>query len=75
MPEHYSTNKKLHLVVRSADYQLIAGQQYKLGVDGILQRCVLDHERRDILWECHQGIAGGHENGKATALKVLQAGL
>jgi transposase InsO family protein len=54
---------------------LIAGQLYKLGLDSILRRCVLDHERQDILWECHNGVAGGHVGGKATAQKVLQAGL
>ena len=54
------------MVVRATDYQLIAGQLYKLGLDGILRRCVLDHERQDILWECHNGVAGGHVGGKAT---------
>jgi hypothetical protein len=63
------------MVVRAADYQLIAGQLYKLGLDNILRRCVLNHERQDILWECHNGVAGGHVGGKATAQKVLQAGL
>jgi hypothetical protein len=63
------------MVVRAADYQLIAGQLYKLGLDNILRRCVLNHERKDILWECHNGVVGGHVGGKATAQKVLQAGL
>lgn len=35
----------------------------------------MDHDRPDILWECHSGVAGGHVGGKATAIKVLQAGL
>jgi hypothetical protein len=35
----------------------------------------LDHERQDILWEFHSGVAGGHVGGKAMAQKVLQAGL
>jgi transposase InsO family protein len=54
---------------------LIAGQLYKLGLDSILRRCVLDNERKGILWECHSGVAGGHVGGKATAHKVLQARL
>jgi hypothetical protein len=47
-------------MVHAMDYQLIVGQLYKLGLDNILQCCVLDHERPDILWECHSGVAGGH---------------
>lgn len=74
-PADYSATQKRHLVVRAADYQLIAGQLYKSGLDNILRRCVLDHERPEILWECHSGVAGGHVGGKATAQKVLQAGL
>jgi len=57
------------------DYQLIVGKLYKLGLDSILRRCVLDHERQDILWECHSGVARGHVGGKATTQKVLQVGL
>jgi hypothetical protein len=38
-------------------------------------RCVLNHERKDILWECHSGVAGGHVGGKGTSQKVIEAGL
>jgi hypothetical protein len=48
---------------------------YKLGIDGILRRCVLEHERRMILSEAHIGIMGGHYAGKATTHKVLRAGI
>jgi len=40
----YFTTQNRHLVVRATDYQMIAGQIYKLGLDNILQRCLLDHE-------------------------------
>jgi hypothetical protein len=63
------------MVVRAVDYQLIARQLYKMGLDSILRRCVLDHERQDILWECHKKVVGGHVGGKATAQKFLQDGL
>lgn len=69
-PADYSATQKRHLVFRAADYQLISGQLYKLGSDGILRRCILDHECKDILWECHHGVAGGHYGGKATSRKV-----
>jgi hypothetical protein len=75
MSEGYSATQKRHLVVRAADYQLIASQLYKLGLDNILRRCVLDHERPNILWECHNGVSGGHVGSKDIARKILQAGL
>jgi transposase InsO family protein len=62
------------MVVREIDYHLIAGKLYKLGLDSI-RRCVLDHERQDILWECHNEVAGGHVGGNSIAQKFLQAGL
>jgi hypothetical protein len=40
----YTQAQHHQLVTRSVDYQLIVGQLYKLGVDGILCRCVLEHE-------------------------------
>jgi hypothetical protein len=63
------------MVVREADYQLIVGKLYKLGLDNILRICVLAHEIQDILWECHSGFVGRHVGGKATTQKVLQARL
>jgi hypothetical protein len=48
---------------------------YKLGLDSILRRCVLDHERKDILCECHNGVVGGHVGGNSTAQKIIQDGL
>jgi hypothetical protein len=56
----YSATQKRHLVVLTMNYQLISYQLYKLGFDNILQHCVLDHERPDILWECHSGVVGGN---------------
>ena len=41
----------------------------------VLRRCVLKHERHDLLWGCHSMVSGGHAEGKATTRKVLQAGL
>jgi hypothetical protein len=53
-------------VVKEAYYQIIAGNLYKLGADGILRLCLLEHERIMILSEENEGIAGGHYAGKAT---------
>ena len=51
-------------MVKETDYQLIVGNLYKLGVDGILRRFVLDI-RLMILLEAHEGIIGGCYTGKA----------
>jgi hypothetical protein len=63
------------MVVRVVYYQLIAGHLYKMGADTLLRRCVLEHERHRILEEAHEGIDGGHYEGKYTAQKVLCVGL
>jgi hypothetical protein len=73
VPQEFSTAQKKNMVVRVADYQLIAGHLYKMGADSILRRCVLEHERPRILAEAHEGIAGGHYAGKYTQ-KVLCTG-
>jgi hypothetical protein len=62
-------------MVKSTDYQLIAGNLYKLGIDGILRRCVLEHERSMILLEAHKGIMGGNYAGKAIAQNIFSVGL
>lgn len=54
---------------------MIVGQLYKLGLDEVLQRYVLDHERPMILSEAHSSIASGHYFGNPTTLKVLTTGL
>jgi hypothetical protein len=46
-----------------------------MGVNNILRRCVLEHERPRILVEAHEGIVGGHYVGKPTSEEVLHAGL
>ena len=70
-----SISQKKQLVVKSFDFQLLAGQLYKLGSDEILRRCVLPHEQGPILEEAHAGIMGGHYGGHATTRKVLHVGL
>jgi hypothetical protein len=46
-----------------------------MGADGILRRCVLEHERSMILREAHHGIVGGHYVGREIAHKILCAWL
>jgi len=72
-PSEMTVAQKKQLVVKATDYRLIAGNLYKLGADGILMHCVLEHERSMILEEAHDGIVGGHYVGKATIHKILHA--
>ena len=69
------TWKKKQLVVKSADYMLIAEQLYKLVLDEILRQCVFDHERKWVMVEVHEDVSGGHYAGKATVCNILQDGL
>jgi hypothetical protein len=65
-PREYIVIQKKQLVVHASDFQLIAGQLYKMGPDEILMRCVMEAEIPLILAEAHEGIVGGHYAGKET---------
>jgi hypothetical protein len=67
--------QKNKLVVKAMDYQLMVGNLYKLGVDGILRRCVLKHERPMILTEEHDGITGGHYAWNDTTHDIFHVGI
>src|SRR3954464_10145103 len=43
------------------------------GVDGIIRRCVREHEQGQIVWKCHSESYGGHSRDR-TAHKVLHSG-
>ena len=66
-PDEFTKQQKKQLVVKAADFTLIAGCLYKLGPDEVLRRCVMPHEKDAILKEAHLGTAGGHFAGKSTA--------
>jgi hypothetical protein len=74
-PREYTVIQKKQLVVHASDFQLIAGQLYKIRPGEILRRCVMEEEIPLILAEAHEGIAGGHYAGKETTQKVLRASL
>ena len=66
-PEEFTKHQKRQLVVKAANFTLIVGQLYKLGLDEVLRRCVILHEKEAILREAHSGTAGGHFAGKQIA--------
>ncbi|XP_057755999.1 uncharacterized protein LOC130975192 [Arachis stenosperma] len=47
---------------------------FKKCSDGVLRRCVLEEEGREVLWNFHSLSYGGHFGGDRTAAKVLQSG-
>ena len=63
------------MAVQTRHFQIIAGQVYYQNADVILCRCVPTHEQKAVLQEAHAGPSGGHFASKATAWKVLAAGL
>jgi hypothetical protein len=44
---------------------------FKVGVDGLLRKCVSEEEAKSIMWHCHSSLYGGHYNGERTTAKVL----
>lgn len=73
--DEWTIVQKKQLVTRATNYQLIVEKLYKLGAYGILCRCVMDHERQEMLHESHVGVTGGHYVRKETMQKVLHTGL
>lgn len=43
------------------------------GVDGVIRRCVPEHEQEQILRKCYSEAYEGHHAGDRTAHKVLQS--
>ena len=59
------------MVIIAAEFQLIVGKLYNMGLDEILHRYVLLHEQERILAEALGGIIGGHYKGRTTARKII----
>ena len=74
-PDEFTKQQKKQLVVKAADFTLIAGCLYKLGLDEVLHICVMPHEKEAIIREAHSSTTGGHFAGKLNAQKILTAGL
>ena len=70
-----STKKKQILAMKDAPFSLINGFLYKIGLDEVLHRCVLEHERENIMHEAHYGPVGGYFRSDMTAKKTQQSGL
>ena len=67
-------NKQI-LAMKATPYSLINGFLYKMGLDDILRRCILEHERDNIMYEAHYGLAGAHFQAHTTAKKFQESRL
>ena len=63
-PVEFTKQQKKQLVVKAADFTLIAGHLYKLGPDEVLCRCIMPHKKEAIIRKSHSGTVGGHFAGK-----------
>ena len=67
------TNKRKKYLYDLRHYFWDDPHLYKEGVDGIIRRCVPEHEQGKILRKFHSKAYGGHHAGDRTANKVLQS--
>ena len=74
-PKGMSMKKKQILAMKVAPYNLINGFLYKMGLDNVPRRCILEHEIDNIMYEAHYGLTGGHFQADTTAKKIQQSGL
>ena len=73
-PPNLSSQEKSRIIRKSALFNWIGGNLFKLGPNQILRICVREEKFFDILLACHDGPCGGHFATKRTTFKVLQAG-
>jgi len=73
-PTHLDHTKKRALRLKAKQYQLINDIIFRKNYDSVLLRFLEKAEAEKVLQELHDGPAGGHYAGDATAHKILCAG-
>ena len=73
-PSYLDYTKKRALRLKAKQYQLINDILFRMNYDSVLLRCLEKSEAEKVLQELHDGPAGGHYAGDATAHKILRAG-
>eukprot|EP00253_Pinus_taeda_P024999 PITA_24999 len=73
-PSYLNHTKERALRLKAKQYQLINDILFKINYDSVLLRCLEKSEAEKVLQELHDGPAGGHYAGDATAHKILRAG-
>eukprot|EP00253_Pinus_taeda_P005016 PITA_05016 len=72
-PSYLDHTKKRALRLKAKQYELINDILFRMNYDSILLRCLEKSEPNKVLQELHDGPAGGHYAGDATAHKILRA--
>jgi hypothetical protein len=70
-PNDLLANKKKVLALKETQFTIINKYLYKMGPDGVLRRCSVEHEREDIINEAHAGPTGGHFQVDTTTQKKV----
>ena len=68
IPEDFTWQQKKKFLRDVQHYVWDDPYLYKVGVDGILRRCMAGAESKIILWHCHDSPCGGHYNGRVMAM-------
>ena len=55
-----SDKNKNILAMKATPYTIVNGFLYKLGLDDVLHRFVVDHKKENRMHEAHYGPDGGH---------------
>jgi hypothetical protein len=66
--------KKCALRMKATQYHLINDVLFKKNYDSMLLRCLEKQEVDKVLFDLHDGPAGGHFIGDTTTHKILRAG-
>nr|KYP32883.1 Retrovirus-related Pol polyprotein from transposon 17.6 [Cajanus cajan] len=74
IPEDFTWHQRKKFLRDATYYVWDDPHLFKIGLNGLLRRCVSREEAKSILWHCHNSPYGGHFNGERTAAKALQAG-
>ena len=73
MPPNFTYQQRKKFFYNLRHYFWDDPHLYKEGVDGIIQRCVPEHEKEFFLRKCDNSLCDGHHAGDKTAHKVLQS--
>ncbi|KAL2329936.1 hypothetical protein Fmac_017517 [Flemingia macrophylla] len=69
VPEDFDWYQRKKLFKDANHYVWDDPYLFKIGVDGLLRRCVASDECKDILWHCHNSPYGGHYEWRARTLQ------
>ena len=72
-PPDLDKSKFISLKLKSVKYCIIDQILFWKDPNGILLRCVIEEEEKQIFCDLHHGVCGGHHHWKYTAFKILRA--